>query len=64
VEDRQYIRSFTDHSDWVLSLSVNPTQKRLATGCFDGQVALWNLEDGSPVGRFLAIPEGKVAERH
>ena len=56
VDDRQQVRSYGDHSDWVYSLAVHPGTKRLATGCFDGQVRVWNLEDGNPIVTFIAAP--------
>ena len=56
VEDRKQVRVFPDHSDWVFALAVHAPSQRLATGCFDGQVKVWNLEDGSLVSTFVAAP--------
>ena len=61
VDNRAQIRSFPDHSDWVYSLAVHTESKRLATGCYDGQVRVWNLEDGTVVTTFHAAPGLDVA---
>jgi WD40 repeat protein len=54
--DRSVIRALAPHSAWVLSLAWHPSSARLAAGCFDGTVTTWNLENGSMVKQFLAIP--------
>ena len=54
--DRQLVHSYAEHSDWVFSLAVHADTQRLATGCFDGQVRVWNTSDGSPVTTFTAAP--------
>ena len=56
VDGREQIRSFADHSDSVYSLAVHTDSRRLATGCHDGQVRVWNLDDGNAVTTFTAAP--------
>lgn len=56
VDSREPIRSFAGHSDWVYTLAVHTDSRRLATGCYDGQVRVWNLDDGSEVTTFTAAP--------
>lgn len=56
IADRTQVRSFGEHPAWVLSLALNETTHRLATGCFDGTVTVWNLDGGAKVTQFLAVP--------
>ncbi|NOZ38734.1 MAG: hypothetical protein GXP24_00735 [Planctomycetes bacterium] len=56
LADRKQSLAITDHPHSVLSLAWHVASKRLSTGCFDGTVSLWNLEDGALLKRFVAIP--------
>lgn len=56
LADRSPIRSLTDHQAWVLSLAVYEPSHRLSTGCYDGTVTVWNLDDGTQLKQFLAVP--------
>ncbi|MFN9718873.1 MAG: c-type cytochrome domain-containing protein [Planctomycetota bacterium] len=49
------------HNDWVYTLSITPDQKRIASGSYDGEIRLWNAEDGTMVSSFLAMPRGQQA---
>jgi len=49
-------RKLSGHVDWVQALAVSPDGKRLASGAHDGEVILWNLEDGKILQRFIASP--------
>ena len=49
-------RSLSGHQDWVLSVTGHPATKRIASGGFDGEVRVWNLDDGNLVSKFLAAP--------
>ena len=61
LADLQQLHVLSDHSDWVLSVAIHPATKRLATGCFDGQVRIWNTEDASEVSTFIAAPRADTA---
>ena len=37
------VHTFTDHSDEVWFLKFSNDGKRLATGCKDGQIIIWNF---------------------
>jgi WD40 repeat protein len=50
------LKTFSGHSDWVYSLAYNEATKRLATGSFDGEVRIWNIQDGKGLVTFLAAP--------
>lgn len=56
LADRTQVRSLAEHPAWVLSLAVNEPTHRVAAGCFDGTVTVWNLDDGAKVTQFLAVP--------
>lgn len=49
-------RSLAGHQDWVISVAGNVAAKRIASGGFDGEVRVWNLDDGNQVSKFLAAP--------
>ena len=42
--------------DWAVSVAISPDGKRLAAGGFNGQVRVWNLEDGKEIHSFIAVP--------
>ena len=60
LADRTVIRSLAEHPAWVLSLAWNEPTHRVATGCFDGAVTVWNLDDGAMVKQFLAVPPAAI----
>jgi WD40 repeat protein len=56
LKTHKEIRKFTGHADWVLSAAYHDGTQRLATGCFDGEVRIWNTEDGKQTTTLLAAP--------
>ncbi len=56
LADRTLVRSFTPHPAWILSLAVHEPTHRLSAGCFDGAIAVWDLENGTLVKQFSAFP--------
>jgi WD40 repeat protein len=56
LADAKLLKTFAGHTDWVYSLAYNDVTKRLATGSFDGEVRIWNAEDGKGLITFLAAP--------
>jgi hypothetical protein len=54
--DGKEVRKFTGHAEWVYAVAAHADSKRAATGSYDGEVRLWNLEDGSQVLTFRAAP--------
>jgi WD40 repeat protein len=57
---RKQIKAFTGHADWIYTLSYHDGSKRLATGGYDGEVKIWNVDEGKEVISFKAAP-GYVA---
>jgi hypothetical protein len=49
------VKDLKGHDDWVLSVSLDATQSRIASGAFDGEVRVWNA-DGELVTSWLAKP--------
>jgi WD40 repeat protein len=60
LSDRSLLRSYAEHPAAVLSLAWHAKSHRIATGCIDGTVTVWNLENGAKELRFVAVP-GLVA---
>lgn len=56
VEDRSLVRVLTGHTDRVYALAAHPSGKWLASGSHNGEVRVWNWEDGKLVSSFSAVP--------
>ena len=56
LKTRKQVRQYSSHNDWVLATAYHEGTKRLATGSFDGEVRVWNTEDGKSVATILAAP--------
>lgn len=55
--DGTQLRKMEGHNDWVYTLCFNPGRKLIASGCYDGEIRVWNSEDGSMTTSFIAIPK-------
>ncbi|GIW94135.1 MAG: hypothetical protein KatS3mg110_2176 [Pirellulaceae bacterium] len=56
LDNLEQIRSLSGHGDWVLSAAAHSASRRLATGAFNGEVRVWNLDNGELVKSFVASP--------
>jgi WD40 repeat protein len=56
AKEQQQVREYTGAKDWILSTAMHAGTKRIAAGAFDGQVLVWNADDGALVTSFLAAP--------
>jgi len=63
AKDQKQVREFTGPKDWVLSTAWHAGTKRLAGGAFDGQVFVWNADDGAVVTSFFAAPGYSAPEK-
>ncbi len=50
------VKQFGPHEDWVYAASYHPASKRVASGSHDGQVRIWNYDDGKELIKFTAAP--------
>jgi WD40 repeat protein len=56
AKEHKQLREFTGAKDWVLATSYHADTKRVAGGAFNGQVYVWNTEDGNLITSFVAAP--------
>lgn len=56
AKEQKQVREFAGPADWTLSAAYHADTKRVAAGTFDGQVIVWNADDGSQVTTFTAAP--------
>jgi len=56
AKEQQQVREFAGPKDWVLAAACHAGAKRVAGGSFDGEVKIWNLDDGNVVTTFFAAP--------
>ena len=55
--DGKQVRAFAGHNEWVYSVAVHPASKRVVSGSHDGEVRVWNFDDGAKsVLNFYAAP--------
>ena len=50
------MRSYTGNADWALAAAFHPETKRVVSGAFNGDVKIWNAEDGAEIASFVAAP--------
>lgn len=58
-KSHEQIRSYAGATESVLSTAFHDATKRIAGGTFNGEVRIWNSEDGNPVVNFIASPAAK-----
>ena len=63
AKDQKQVREFTGAKDWVLSTAAHAGTKRVAGGTFDGQVFVWNADDGTVLASFYAAPGYQPPEK-
>lgn len=52
----QQVKQFGPHNDWVYSVTYHAGSKKVASGSHDGEVRIWNAEDGKELLKFIAAP--------
>lgn len=50
------VRAYPPHQDWAIATAFHPETMRMASGSFDGEVRVWNVETGEQAVAFLAAP--------
>jgi dipeptidyl aminopeptidase/acylaminoacyl peptidase len=56
LDDRSLVRALSGHGDCVYALAAHAPGKWLASGGHNGEVRVWNWEDGKTVASFIAAP--------
>lgn len=56
AKDQKQVRELAGAKDWPLATAWNASVKQVAAGTFDGQILVWNAEDGSVLATFCAAP--------
>lgn len=56
AQSHQLAKEFARQTEAVLSLAVDAAGERMATGCFDGQIRIWNLASGELLQTFVLAP--------
>lgn len=52
----ELVRTYSGHADVVYALTYHASTKRLASGSFDGEVRVWETENGTAASHFTAAP--------
>src|SRR2546428_5255846 len=63
MDKKELVLTFSGHNDWVYSLAIDGKTKRLASGSYDGEVRVWNFEDGLTLTAFIAAPGYRTTEK-
>ncbi len=56
LANAQVVRAYAGHNDWVYTVAYNAATKKLASGSHDGEVKIWNADDGKELVKFIAAP--------
>lgn len=56
LDDRSLVRALAGHGDRVYALAAHAPGKWLASGAHNGEVRVWNWEDGKALTSFIAAP--------
>lgn len=61
--DGALVRKFSGHRDWVYTVAENTVRKLIASGSYDGEVRIWNAEDGTALTTFSAVPRDQAVAK-
>jgi WD40 repeat protein len=64
IDKKDLVRTFSGHNDWVYSLAIDTKSRRLASGSYDGEVRVWNLEEGRALTAFIAAPGYRATQEN
>src|SRR4030095_5432297 len=52
----ELLRTYSGHKDTTYALSLHEPTGRLASGSFDGEVRIWDVQSGKTLVSFVATP--------
>jgi hypothetical protein len=56
AEDRKQTGALMGHTDWVYSLAYHEATRRLASGSYNGEIRIWDIDNRECVASFKAAP--------
>jgi dipeptidyl aminopeptidase/acylaminoacyl peptidase len=56
MEKRDLVRAYEKAPDWVYCIAIDAQHHRLAAGCYNGEVRVWDTASGKLVSKFVASP--------
>lgn len=62
-DNLELVRAYPKAGDWVYSIAIDAKNHRMAAGCYNGEVKVWDYEKGTLLSSFVAAP-GFLAEKH
>lgn len=54
--DGKALKTYSGHADWVYTIAPSPATNTVATGTYNGQIHLFNTQDGKEQKKFTAAP--------
>jgi hypothetical protein len=52
----QVVKAYAGHNEWVYTVAYHAGTKKIASGAHDGEVKIWNADDGKELVKFIAAP--------
>ncbi|MGL5096648.1 MAG: WD40 repeat domain-containing protein, partial [Planctomycetia bacterium] len=52
----QALRNYPGHTDWVYSIALSADEKTVASGAWNGEVRVFEVESAKPLANFVAVP--------
>ncbi len=59
-ENKAQKLALSGQNDWIYAIGLSHDGKTLASGSWDGEIRLWNMDDGTPIRTILAAPGLKL----
>jgi WD40 repeat protein len=56
LADGAALKTFGGHADWVYAVAFSPATNIVATGTYNGQIHIFNTQDGKQLSTFTAAP--------
>jgi WD40 repeat protein len=60
--NRELVRTFPPAADWVYCLAIDSKNRRVAGGCYNGEVVIWDVDSGAILRKFVAAPGYPVSQ--